>query len=46
MKHTALIILINAMLAINSMASDWKQVGLRSEVSHVQPMTGLVFMAR
>lgn len=42
MKHTALIILINAMLAINSMASDWKQVGLRSEVSHVQPMTGLV----
>ena len=42
MKKIALTVLLNAVFALNSIAADWKPVSLSSQVTNVQPMTGLV----
>ncbi|MBO7506928.1 MAG: hypothetical protein J6T67_06055, partial [Paludibacteraceae bacterium] len=42
MKKIAIPFLINAVIALNSMAADWQPVSLSSKVTNVQPMTGLV----
>lgn len=42
MKKIALPFLFNVVIALNSTAADWKPVGITSQVTSVQPMTGLV----
>lgn len=42
MKRIALPFLFNVVIALNSTAADWKPVGITSQVTSVQPMTGLV----
>ncbi len=42
MKKIVLPILLNAVFVMNSMAADWKSISLSSQVTNVQPMTGLV----
>lgn len=42
MKKIALPFLLNAVIALNTMAADWKPISISSQVTNVQPMTGLV----
>lgn len=42
MKKIAFLFGLNALFSLNSAAADWKQIGLNSNVTGVQPMTGLV----
>ena len=42
MKKIALPFLLNAVIALNTMAADWKPISITSHVTNVQPMTGLV----
>lgn len=41
-KNKIIIALVASFLALHAMAGNWKNVALKSSVTHVQPMTGLV----
>lgn len=42
MKQIVILLAIHLGYALTGMAADWKHITLSSQVSHVQPMTGLV----
>lgn len=42
MKKIVLSFLTSVVIALNSVAADWTSVAISSQVTHVQPMTGLV----